>query len=253
MQKIAIYAESADLTLKAKKLAKRLSLPMAAVMDEKEYDYFLLVTKNFLGLKKAHEKSAPLVIDFLSPKMIYRAHNASLRREAIARALGLKNKSPKKIVDATGGLLRDSFILAVLGFDVTVFERSPIIYELACDGLLRAQTDAKMKIITTRIHLIQTDAVSALKKLSTSERPEIIYLDPMFPERKKSALVKKEMRIFHDVVGEDDDAALLLESALTCATLRVVVKRPSFAQPIAGVAPSFCLKGSSGRFDIYLK
>ena len=103
-----------------------------------------------------------------------------------------------------------------------------------------------------RLHLIQSDAIFYLKNLEISARPDIIYLDPMFPERSKTALVKKEMRIFQDIVGDDNDADLLLKTALACASQRVVVKRPRLAKPLADIEPNNYLKGSSSRFDVYI-
>jgi 16S rRNA (guanine1516-N2)-methyltransferase len=210
------------------------------------------LTPEFLGLQKTGTKSLPLYIDFLSGKLDYRRHHTSLRREAIARAMGLKNHTTPYIVDATAGLARDSFILACLGFEVTLLERSPIIHALLEDAIQRAMQDAAAAVIVQRLNLIQTDAVTWLQALDREKRPNIIYLDPMFPERKKSALSKIDMRIFHDIVGDDPDADALLQAALPCATQRVVVKRPRLAASLAGPAPSFSLAGSSNRFDIYL-
>lgn len=190
-----------------------------------------------------------ITIDFLSKAMKYRRQQASLRREALARALGLKAKSKPSIVDATAGLAQDSFILACLGFKVTLLERSPIIYALLMDGMKRAEQDATVAPIIQRMHLLHVDAINWLKKTIP---PDIVYLDPMFPLRKKTALPKKEMRLFHTIVGNDLDADLLLTTALTCAAQRVVVKRPRLAQTLADIAPTFSLKGSSSRFDIYI-
>lgn len=190
-------------------------------------------------------------VDFLSGKMKYRRQHTSLRREALARALGLKNIMPHPtIIDATAGLARDSFILAALGFEVTLLERSPVIHALITDGMQRALKDPETAPIIARMHLIQADAISWLK--NHDPRPDLIYLDPMFPERKKSALPKKNMRIFHEIVGDDLDAAALLETALACAASRVVVKRPRLAATLAGPRPSFSISGSSSRFDVYL-
>lgn len=247
---IAVYTKASALYPKAQALAEQLHLPF--VQDTLGYDYLLTLTPNYLGILKTNSKSLPLYIDFLSGKMTYRRQHASLRNEALARALGLKHDSSPKIIDATAGLARDSFILAGLGFDVHLLERSPIICALLEDGIQRAEQNAHVAPIVRRLHLIQTDAVLWLQKLADAENPDIIYIDPMFPERQKSAAVKKEMRIFHDIVGEDLDANELLQTALTCALKRVVVKRPRLAEPLQGPAPSFEIKGSSCRFDIYL-
>lgn len=192
------------------------------------------------------------LIDFLSAKMRYRCKNASLKKETLARALGLKKSSPKTIIDATAGLARDSFIIAALGFEITLLERTPVIFKLLQDAMHRAKQDEKTALIIARMHLYEADSILFLKKLSPADYPDVIYLDPMFPTRKKSALPKEDMRLFHDIVGADADAETLLKIALTCAKERVVVKRPRLAVPLAGFEPSFSMKGSSSRFDIYL-
>ncbi|MCT1282181.1 class I SAM-dependent methyltransferase, partial [Pseudomonas aeruginosa] len=85
------------------------------------------------------------------------------------------------------------------------------------------------------------------------EAPQVIYLDPMFPHRDKSALVKKEMRLFRPLVGDDLDAPALLQAALALASHRVVVKRPRKAPIIEGPKPGYSLEGKSSRYDIYPK
>jgi 16S rRNA (guanine1516-N2)-methyltransferase len=251
MPAINVSTHFTDLKPRAEVLAKRLTLPY--VDDQaNEADYSLLLTPDHLCLQDNHSKSLPLIIDFLSGPMTYRRQRTSLKRETLARALGLKNHTTPKIIDATAGLGRDSFILACLGFEVTLLERSPIIQALLEDGIHRAQQDPIVGPIAKRLHLLTIDTRQWLQTLPANEHPDIIYLDPMFPERNKSALVKKEMRIFHDLVGEDIDADELLTLALTCATKRVVVKRPRLATPLANLTPSFSQTGSSCRFDIYL-
>src|SRR5690606_5526316 len=103
-----------------------------------------------------------------------------------------------KILDATAGWGRDSFILASLGFEVTMIERSPIVAVLLKDALKRAANNEACK----RMHLIQDDAVHYLQPLAEKNRPDVIYLDPMFPARKKSALVKKEMALLQTLLDE---------------------------------------------------
>jgi 16S rRNA (guanine1516-N2)-methyltransferase len=83
----------------------------------------------------------------------------------------------------------------------------------------------------------------------------VVYLDPMFPATQKSALVKKEMRLFQQLLHGPVDAALdarLLRAARQAARLRVVVKRPARAQPLADTAPDYTLPGKAIRFDVYI-
>lgn len=217
-------------------------------------NYTLIQTPNGLALQSSNDpKAKPFYIDFVSGKLAYRAKQAGLRKEAVARAMGCHPRENPFIVDATAGLGRDSFILASLGFNVTMIERSAILFDLLKDALERASHDPKTADIVSRLDLIHANAIAWLTKPAYTKRPDIIYLDPMFPERKKSASVKKEMVILQDVLGNDMDCANLLDAALTCATSRVVVKRPKLAENIGERAPNFTLSGKTSRFDIYLR
>lgn len=191
-------------------------------------------------------------IDFTAGALQYRKKQVSLRKEALARALGLKTKAPKKIIDATAGAGRDSFILACLGFEVTLLERSPVIFDLLNQAIEHAKSQPDLQPILEKMHLQKADAIHWLAALDKNALPDIIYLDPMFPPRKKSAAVKKTMQQLHALVGEDNDADHLLQTALSCANERVVVKRSRLAKPLAALKPNLSLIGKSSRFDIYL-
>jgi 16S rRNA (guanine1516-N2)-methyltransferase len=245
---IGVSTNTQNLETEAMDLAKQLGLSFS--INPEDFDYLLFLAPKHLSLIKTGEKMLPLFVDFLDGKMAYRRQHASLRNEALARALGLNHRTSPRIVDATAGMARDSFILASLGFDVQLLERSPIIHALITDGIKRALENPHVAPIVSRLHLINADAITWLQQCV--ERPDIIYLDPMFPSRQKTALVKKEMRIFQNILGDDMDAEALLQAALACALKRVVVKRPRLAEAIEGPIPSFSMKGSSSRFDIYL-
>ncbi|HLO62302.1 MAG TPA: class I SAM-dependent methyltransferase, partial [Azonexus sp.] len=139
-----------------------------------------------------------------------------------------------------------------LGCDVTLIERQALVAALLADGLRRAQDDAEVAAIVERMHLRSGNAIEQMQSWS-GEAPQVVYLDPMFPHRDKSSLVKKEMRVFRPLVGDDDDAPQLLQAALALATHRIVVKRPRKAPCIAGATPSYALEGKSSRFDIYAR
>ena len=232
------------------KLAQLLQLPLCA--STQDWDYWLFFYEGRLSLQKQGEKSLPLCVDFSSEQITYRRKQTSLKKESLARALGLKGNTATHIIDATAGLGRDSFILASLGFEITLLERSPIMAALLADGLQRALQDPEVAPIAQRMRLIPLSGIEFLPEINPKERPSHIYVDPMFPERSKSALVKKEMRLLHDLIGQDPDADALLEAALACATERVVVKRPRLAEPLGTMKPSFQMQGSSSRFDVYL-
>lgn len=174
----------------------------------------------------------------------------------IAKAVGVKAGVYPHVLDATAGLGKDAFVLATLGCRVQMLERSPIVHVLLQDGLQRAREqsgfdDPELARIIARMDLLSADSQDYLSHISDNERPDVIYLDPMFPDRQKSADVKKEMAAFHHVVGKDEDADSLLDKALAQALYRVVVKRPRKAPFIANKTPSYQLEGKSSRYDIY--
>ena len=132
-----------------------------------------------------------------------------------------------------------------------MIEQSAMIATLLEDGLRRAAADEKIgALIKDKLTLTCGDSRQALLQIPFA--PEVIYVDPMFPVKDKSALVKKAMRIVQDIVGRDPDADELLKVALTIATNRVVVKRPASAEYLAGIKPQASIKTKKHRFDIYL-
>lgn len=195
-------------------------------------------------------KQGDILVDFASGAASYRRQFGGGKDEAIAKACGLNKKRDLQIIDATAGLGRDALVLASLGARVTLVERNPMVAALLHDGLRRATLEPATAELAGRMQLYFSPALTALTELPVAD---VVYLDPMFPPREKSALVKKEMRAFHDVVGSDTDADALLAPALALAQYRVVVKRPGYAEVLAGKAPQLVVKGKNNRFDVYIK
>ncbi|UXZ53473.1 class I SAM-dependent methyltransferase [Halomonas sp. 7T] len=196
----------------------------------------------------------PLSVDFVAGKAAHRRQFGGGRGQLVAKACGLAKGATPSIVDATAGLGRDAFVLASLGAKVLLIERVAAIAALLNDGLSRAAQAEETAAIAARMQLRHGDAANALAELVADAQfaPQVIHLDPMFPHREKSALVKKEMRLFRELAGDDNDAPRLLEAALDVATHRVVVKRPRKAPPIAGPAPQHTLEGKTSRYDLYV-
>jgi 16S rRNA (guanine1516-N2)-methyltransferase len=193
----------------------------------------------------------PFVIDFVSGKLAYRRKYGHAGGEAISKAVGIKKGHRPNIVDATAGLGRDAFVLATMGCRVHMIERSEVMATLLEDGVRRAEQDEKIgPLIKEKLSLTCGDSRQELEHLPFE--PEVIYLDPIFPHKDKSALVKKEMRIVQEIVGKNEDAGELLNVALTIATKRVVVKRPAYADYLAEIKPQTSIKTKKHRFDIYL-
>lgn len=192
----------------------------------------------------------PVRVDFVEGALAHRRLHGGGSGQAIAKAVGIQPGVRPTVLDATAGLGRDAFVLAQLGCPVMLIERQPLIAALLADGLRRGLLDPEVATIIGRMHLRRGNSIELMRSWST-EAPQVVLLDPMFPHRDKSALVKKEMRLFRPLVGDDDDAPELLAAALALASHRVVVKRPRKAPAIAGERPGFVLEGKSSRFDIY--
>ncbi len=205
-----------------------------------------------LGIKRIDSRELPVVVDFVGGKAGHRRRFGGGKGQDIAKAVGLNKGVKPSVLDATGGLGRDAFVLASLGCQLTVIERSPVIAALLEDGLQRAGLNAEVADVIDRIRLVNANSAKAMVEISASnQKVDVVYLDPMFPHREKSALVKKEMRLFQDLIGADLDADGLLEPALTLAEHRVVVKRPRKAPDLANKEPTYRLEGKACRYDIY--
>jgi 16S rRNA (guanine1516-N2)-methyltransferase len=192
----------------------------------------------------------PVRVDFVEGAVAHRRLFGGGTGQMIAKAVGVQPGVRPRVLDATAGLGRDGFVLASLGCSVTLIERQPLIAALLEDGLARAAADRDVGPIVAQMRLLTGNAIELMKAWQ-GEPPQVIYLDPMFPHRDKSALVKKEMRLFRPFVGDDLDAPALLQAALALASHRVVVKRPRKAPIIDGGKPGYALEGKSSRYDIY--
>jgi len=197
------------------------------------------------------EKGAPgpVSASFLGGKTEHRRQFGGGKGQLIAKAVGLNNGVVPEVLDASAGLGRDAFVLASLGCKLMLLERSPVIAELLSCALEEARDTAIDEIIA-RMQLTQVNSSEWLEQQEFAVA-DVIYLDPMYPHREKSSLVKKEMRLFQVLVGEDFDDAELLSAALKKARYRVVVKRPRKGLAIEGATPSYQLTGKSCRYDIY--
>jgi 16S rRNA (guanine1516-N2)-methyltransferase len=232
----------------ARKLARRRGLPVGGGGEHQ-----LQLGPDGLQLARIGPGApGPVRADFARGTAAHRRRFGGGGGQMIARAVGIAPGVRPQVLDATAGLGCDAFVLAGLGCEVTLIERNPLVAALLEDGLRRALADAAAAPAASRMRLREGDALALMRDWA-GEAPQVIYLDPMFPRRGKSALVKKEMRLFRPLVGDDDDAPLLLAAALSLAAYRVVVKRPRRAPPLGGMAPAYALEGKSSRFDVYAK
>lgn len=205
----------------------------------------------------ARDNKTKICVDFAEGANAHRQKFGGGKNQAIAKAVGLNkidiNKTTLNVFDATAGMGKDAFVLASLGCNVTLVERQQPIYALLVDGFRRARQSEHLPWFDQRMKVINAPAQQALQDaINTKQAVDVVYLDPMFPHREKSAAVKKDMALFQTFVGTDDDADQLLPSALDLAHKRVVVKRPDYAPFLNDQSPSTQIKTKKNRFDVYV-
>ena len=191
-----------------------------------------------------------LKCSFIEGPILHRLKYGKGRGQNLAKAVGMKSNKNRNIIDATAGLGYDSFILASLGANVTLIERSEKIYKLLQDGISEGMLyGGEISKIIGRMSLIYGDSKNFLPQLS----PEVILIDTMYKDRKKSALVKNDMRLVREIVGTDSDYTELIEVALKFALNRVVIKEPRYAEPLKEIkACSHQILGKTIRYDVHM-
>ncbi|GAB2898809.1 class I SAM-dependent methyltransferase [Microbulbifer echini] len=258
---LAIIAATIDDLPAAQQLSRQLSLPCLDLLPPSEINDFPQVLSCGEQLKlcaTGRKAPGPVSVDFVGGALAHRRKFGGGKTQPVAKAVGIRSGFHPRVLDATAGLGRDAFVLATLGCEVQMLERNPVVHLLLQDGLRRLQeasiSDPELNAIAGRLTLVDHDLPAAewLQRQDAASWP-VVYLDPMFPSRGKSAKVKKEMVAFHHLVGEDQDADELLEPAFRACYYRTVVKRPKLAPYLAGRKPTLSFEGKSGRFDIYTK
>jgi len=251
---LTICIDSSIVEVSATQLAERLSLNILPIHEAATP--FVLNYKEGCTELIDQESNTAIHVDFLSGSLAHRKKYGGGQGQAIAKAIGIKKyKLPLNILDVTTGLAKDAFVLACLGCSVTMVERHPIIAELVRNALEQAEkADEFQKIKQQEFKLIETDATHYLKSLINL--PDVIYMDPMYPERKKSAAVKKNMQILQKLIGhnidKETDESNLFELALKTAKKRVVVKRPKGAASISDSPPTMTIESKITRYDVYV-
>lgn len=259
--KLCVYAGSSSSALVAQQFARQLGLtffsyathPVPANLD---FPYvFVFESSGAHIVQTGKNAPGPVSASFMQGKTTHRLKFGGGKGQMIAKAVGLHKGVLPSVLDTTAGLAQDAFVLASLGCRVQMLERSPVIAQLIRQALFEVRVlsearETEIGEIIDRMELIEEDACFWLQRQSQTVA-DVIYLDPMYPTKDKSALVKKEMRLFHTLVGESGDDAALLASALEKARYRVVVKRPRKGEIIAGERPAHQIIGKSCRYDIY--
>lgn len=250
---VAVAPVTSTLAEQARVLSRRLDLPLLPVtVDARSvatHSLVLLITAEGLRLQLTGARApGPVGVDFGNAAMRHRRRPGG--NELLGRAVGVGRKSPLAVLDATAGLGRDAFVLADIGCHVTLCERNRVLAELLEAAIVSARGagDPWLSEAAGRLELHRGDAREA--GASVVPGVDVIYLDPMFPARDKSAAVKKEMATLQALLGDDDDAAALFDWAVAQDVARVVVKRPPRAPALGGQSPSHCISGKAVRYDV---
>jgi 16S rRNA (guanine1516-N2)-methyltransferase len=148
------------------------------------------------------------------------------------------------VIDVTAGWCDDALHIARQGKHVTAVEQNRIVLAM----IKHAAQYISDPGLNDRFKLVGGNASNFLESLAHS--PDVIYLDPMYPENNKNSIPRKELAILRQLVGDTGNSQRLFDCAMALARKRVVVKRPHYAEPLA---PGKVGETSSKlvRFDIY--
>ncbi len=235
---IVCIQSSKEYELQCKRISRKYSLPLVQDTSEIPARYSLRYHNGVLKLwDLANPKFRAIFVK------VWQTHPIA-KNSLLGKAVGRKTRS---VVDATAGLGGDTLLLARMGFDVTAIERVPTISALLEDGINRA----KLADLRLQIQCQHLDAKSVLPNLEN--RLDTIYLDPMYPpRRKKSVKIARALNVVRELAGDNHDFLELLRIALASTAKRVVVKRPPYADPIRLNELVSSLKGKLVRYDIYI-
>ena len=237
---------------RAKSVAETLNLKFVAVVDDLDSGVALVIDTDRSWLQRLQRpRLGPVYIDFSSADMLYRRKSG--HNEPLGRAIGVKRDKRPRVFDATAGLGRDAFVLADLGCSVALSEQSvPLCYLLEQAREL-ALMNASDKVVgaASRMRVLRGDS-----RQQAVDDFDVIYIDPMFPERGKTAAVKKDLatvQALHADSSAANDPEDLLAWAMGQSVERVVIKRPVKAPALGTVKPSHSIAGKTVRFDIMVK
>ena len=228
---------------RAREAAKQLALECGSYRDAVGLILVVGETSAWLELE-----GVKVAVRFDSAAMQHRRKGG--HNEILGRAVGLKADRKPLIWDATGGLGRDAFVLADLGCEVTLCERVPVLAWLLDQAVQAAAVSGadQVREAAERMSVLAGDSKTLRVPAGT-----VIYLDPMFPERKKAAAVKKEAVMLQRLADQTDDSESLWEWAWDQPVERIVVKRPLRAPILGHIRPAHTLRGKSVRFDVFTR
>ncbi len=201
----------------------------------------LLVEGKLAVWTEEMEKSGlkPHSYDLMRKYQQHKSRNYALSREPLYKAVGLKKSTSTTIVDATFGQGNDAMLLLSFGAKIIGYERNPLLAALILSDLHDSQFTDNLEF-----HYGDVQGLDA--------SGDVLYYDPMYGDQiNTKAKPKKEMQVFREIVGKDEDVESFLEWAFKHFS-RVVIKRAIRAKELAP-NPSISFEGKSTRYDVYLK
>lgn len=179
-------------------------------------------------------------------EMLYRITDGRLSHEMLVKLAKTKSEHPLA-VDMTAGMGEDALLLAAAGYEVILFEQDAVIAALLDDAMKRGLHHPLLKEPLSRMRLIEGDSIALLPQMNLS--PELVYLDPMFPKRRKSGLVNKRLQLLQKLEQPCPTEEELLSVALSVHPKKIIIKRPLKGAFLAGRKPGYSLKGKAIRYD----
>ena len=228
---------------KANRIAEKLHIPLITKEECAYAELLLLLCKEGIVLT---DGKLSLHGDYT--KLLRRLKYHNLSQEALIRAVRIKGRCQGlTAIDCTAGMGEDSLLLAAAGFSVTLCEHNPIITLLLKDTIERAKSIPELADIVSRMTVIEGNSECILSKLKVS--PDIIFLDPMFPMKKKKSLVKEKLQVLQKLESPCTNEEILLQAAMQARPTRIVIKRPAKGPYLANIKPSYSISGDSMRYD----
>lgn len=190
------------------------------------------------------------------PKFLQRFKKGLSKKELFSKALHLKTAdSPVTVFDMTGGFATDSLMMARMEFEVVIFEESAFLFDLLAWNLRSGFLDTELNVYLKNIKNVHWGDSTLLvqQQVESSGVPQVIYLDPMFPDKRKKSLAPKEMQLLQLFLNHsdlEDKAQHLLDIGLDIGSKKVVLKRP-LKSPTLSPKPTHQFEGKTIRYDIY--
>ncbi len=237
--KITMYISKDGDREAAEQLSRRLGVPIADSMGEELTLVFDGTGLSLVGYGMRYQG------DF--SRMLNRVTKGRLRHEMLVKIAKTKTEHPTA-VDAAAGMGEDSFLLAAAGYEVILFEQDAVIAALLRDVLRRAREDERLREIVGRMRLTEGNSIALMPRLGIT--PEIVYLDPMFPPRKKSGLIQKKLQLIQKLEQPCANERELYDAAAALHPKKIIIKRPLNGALLAEKKPSYTVKGKAIRYDV---